>query len=112
MATPAKKPNKLKDIKSLKIPAQNKKPNSGEKKPADPRQRARKILRGPLFWIVIALFAVSIIGRISGSGAQFIKVDTSTILAAISENKVNSAIVIDKDQKIEVILKSGTYIQG
>jgi len=112
MATPAKKPNKLKDIKSLKMPAQNKKSDSSEKKRSDPRQRARKVLRGPLFWIVIALLAVSIIGRISGSGAQFIKVDTSTILAAISENKVDSAVVIDKDQKIEVVLKSGTYIQG
>jgi cell division protease FtsH len=72
----------------------------------------RRILRGPLFWIVLALLVVSVVGRISTSGDQFIKVETSTILAAISSDKVDSALVIDKDQKVEVILKSGNYIKG
>ncbi len=72
----------------------------------------RRILRGPLFWIVLALLVVSVVGRISTSGDQFIKVETSTILAAISSDKVDSAIVIDKDQKIEVVLKSGNYVKG
>ncbi|MEI6867504.1 MAG: ATP-dependent zinc metalloprotease FtsH [Actinomycetes bacterium] len=72
----------------------------------------RKIVRGPLFWIVVALVAVSVFGRISGSGSQFVKVDTSTILAQISDNKVDSVLVIDKDQKIQVILKSGNFVKG
>ncbi|MEI8066498.1 MAG: ATP-dependent zinc metalloprotease FtsH [Actinomycetes bacterium] len=72
----------------------------------------RKMLRGPLFWIVAALVAVSVFGRISGSGAQFIKVDTSTVLAEISNNKVDSVLLIDKDQKIRVILKSGEFVKG
>jgi cell division protease FtsH len=72
----------------------------------------RKILRGPLFWIVLALVLVSFFGRLSSSGDKFTKVDTSTILAAISANKVDSALVIDKDQKIEVILKSGNFVKG
>ncbi len=70
------------------------------------------MLRGPLFWIVAALVAVSVFGRISGSGAQFIKVDTSTVLAEISNNKVDSVLLIDKDQKIRVILKSGEFVKG
>ena len=72
----------------------------------------RKILRGPLFWIIVALFAVSAFGRISGSGQQFIKTDTSKVLAAISANKVESARVIDRDQRIEIVLKPGNFIKG
>ena len=72
----------------------------------------RKILRGPLFWILFGLIAVSIFGRISGSGNQFITVDTSVILTQLTEDKVESAILVDKDQKIQVILKSGNYVKG
>ena len=66
----------------------------------------------PLFWIIIAIIVISIFGRISNSGNQFIKVDTSTVLAEISSNKVDSALLIDKDQKLQVILKSGVYFNG
>jgi len=68
--------------------------------------------RGPLFWIVIAIVVISIFGKISNSGAQFTQVDTSTVLAEISDNKVESALVIDRSQKIQVILKSGNYVKG
>ena len=69
-------------------------------------------MRGPLFWIILALIVISVFGRISGSGNQFVKVDTSTILAKISSNNVESALVVDKDQKIQVILKSGQFVKG
>ena len=74
--------------------------------------RLRKVVRGPLFWIVVAIVVISIFGRISNTGAQFAQVDTSTILAEISANKVDSALVIDRTQKIQVILKSGTFVKG
>jgi len=76
------------------------------------KARARKVLRGPLFWIILALILVSFFGRLSSSGDKFTKVETSTILAAISANKVDSAIVIDREQKIEVVLKSGNFVKG
>ena len=66
----------------------------------------------PLFWIIIAIVVISIFGRISNSGNQFVKVNTSTVLAEISSNKVDSALLIDKDQNIQVILKSGVYYNG
>ena len=51
------------------------------KKPTKPSpQLVRRILRGPLFWIIAALIGVSIFGQISTSGKEFIKVDTSVIL--------------------------------
>ena len=76
------------------------------------KARIRKVLRGPLFWIVLALVLVSAFGRISSSGDKYTKVETSTILAAISANKVDSALVIDREQKIEVVLKSGNFVKG
>ena len=83
-----------------------------DKKIQVPRKRIRKVVRGPLFWIVIALLFVIAFGKISSSGATYTSVDTSTILAEISQNKVESALLIDKDQRIQLILKSGTTVQG
>ena len=77
-----------------------------------PRKRIRKLMRGPLFWIVLALILVVALGKVSGSGVTYTPVDTSTIINEISTNKVDSALVIDKDQKIEVILKSGESVNG
>ena len=76
-----------------------------DKKINIPRKNVRKLLRGPLFWIVLALVLVVAVGRISGSGATYTTVDTSTVLAEISQDKVESALLIDKYQKIQVVLK-------
>ena len=80
--------------------------------PKNPKLNPRRILRGPLFWIVVALLAVSFFGRITTSGSQYVRVDTSTLLATIASDKAESALIIDKDQKIQVILKKGNYIKG
>ncbi len=69
-------------------------------------------VRTPLFWIIIAIAVISIFGRISNSGDQFIKVDTSVVLAELSDNKVDSAVMVDKEQLIQVVLKSGVYYKG
>lgn len=83
-----------------------------DKKIKIPRKRIRKLMRGPLFWIVLALVLVVSLGKISGSGSAYTAVDTSTVLAEISQNKVESALIIDKDQKIQIILKSGESVNG
>lgn len=97
--------------KKLKVP-KIKGIKSG-KKPTKPSPALiKKILRGPLFWIVAALIAVSIFGQISTTGREFIKVETSTILNEISKDNVKSAIVIDRDQKVRVVLKDGEFVDG
>ena len=73
-----------------------------KKKKVVGNKRVRRWARGPLFWILLALVVVSIFGRLSNTGNQYQKVSTSTILQAIADGKVDSALVIDKDQKIEV----------
>jgi cell division protease FtsH len=77
-----------------------------------PKTRSQKIFRGPLFWIVIAIFVVSIFGQISSAANRYTVVKTSQILDAIAQSDVESAIVIDKDQKVRVILKAGKVIKG
>ena len=87
--------------------------NKGNKKAAQSSpQIAKKILRGPLFWIIAALIAVSVFGQISTSGEEFKKVETSLILNEISLNNVESALVIDKEQKVQVVLKDGEFVDG
>ena len=77
-----------------------------------PKKRMQRWVRTPLFWIIIAIAVISIFGRISNSGDQFIKVDTSVVLAELSDNKVDSAVMVDKEQLIQVVLKSGVYYKG
>lgn len=77
-----------------------------------PQTRMQRIMRGPLFWIVAAIVAVTIFGQVSAAGNKYTKVSTSQILAAISQSQVDSALLIDKEQKIQVKLKSGILIEG
>jgi cell division protease FtsH len=100
------KKNPLKKISTSK-PA-------GSKKPAKkaPTSRAGRILRGPLFWIVVAILAVSVVGQVSSVGNRYTEIRTSQALDAIAQSKVESALVIDKSQKLQLILKAGNLIDG
>ena len=101
----------MRQKKSFKFP-KFKGLNSGKKPAAKSPPSARKILRGPLFWIIAALIAVSVFGQISATGEEYKKVETSAILNEISLNNVKSALVIDRDQKVQVILKDGEFVDG
>lgn len=74
--------------------------------------RIQRMMRGPLFWIIAAIIGVTIFGQISAAGNKYTHVTTSQIVAAISQSKVDSALLIDKEQKIQVILKGGNLIDG
>ena len=101
----------MRQKKSFKFP-KFKGLNSGKKPAAKSPPSARKILRGPLFWIIAALIAVSVFGQISATGEEYKKVETSAILNEISLNNVKSALVVDRDQKVQVILKDGEFVDG
>ena len=77
-----------------------------------PATRAGRILRGPLFWIVVAILGVSIFGQVSSVGNRYTEIGTSQALDAIAQSKVESALVIDKTQKLQLILKPGNLING
>ena len=77
-----------------------------------PTTRAGRIVRGPLFWIIIAILGVTIFGQISSVGNRYTEIGTSQALDAIAQSKVESALVIDKSQKLQLILKPGELIEG
>ena len=90
----------------------SKKPSNKKVSKLPDGNRLRKATRRPLFWILLAIIGVSIFGQISSSGNQFTKADTSAVLAAISNNDVESAILVDREQLIRAILKPGKAING
>ncbi len=101
--------------KSEKKPFLNnfKKSDKDSKKKSDqPKTRSQKILRGPLFWIIVAIFGVSIFGQISSASNRYTEIKTSQAIAAISRSQVESAVLIDRSQKIQLILSNGNTIKG
>ena len=74
--------------------------------------RSQRLFRGPLFWIVAAIFAVTVFGQISSAGNRYTQIETSQALDALSKAQVQSAELVDKDQKIRLILNPGTLIKG
>ncbi len=100
--------------------AQAKKPNPiklPKKKVAKPGPkkqltRSQRILRGPLFWIIAAIIAVTVFGQITNAGNQYTQIKTSQALDAISKSDVESAVLVDKEQKLRLDLKSGKTING
>ena len=72
----------------------------------------RKFTRGPLFWIVLGILAVTFFGQISSATNRYTDVNTSQILDAISKGEVSTATVVDKDQVIKAVLKDGVTIKG
>ena len=63
--------------------------------PAVPQSRFRRLMRGPLFWIIVAIIAVSIFGQISSAGNRYESIKTSQALDAIAKSDVESAILVD-----------------
>ena len=93
--------NKPNPIKGIKIP-KKKITKPGTKKQLT---RSQRILRGPLFWIIAAIVAVTVFGQITNAGNQYAQIKTSEALDAISRSDVESAVLVDKEQKIRLDLK-------
>lgn len=89
-----------------------KKSFSGKTPTKKPGSKGSQILRGPLVWIIAAIFAVSIFGQISSAGNSYTKIETSQALDAISKGQVLSAEVIDRQQKLRLVLTAGNTING
>jgi len=80
--------------------------------PSGKNPQVQKWSRRPLFWIVVAIVAVTIFGQISSSSNQFTKIETSQAMAAITRGDVEAAEIVDRDQLIKLVLKPGKAING
>ena len=106
MTTQMPKRNPLNKLKKSTKPA------AKERAKKAPLTRSQKIFKGPLFWIILAIFAVTIFGQITSAAGRYTQVETSQVVDAISKAQVESAVIIDKSQKIQLILTPGNTIKG
>jgi cell division protease FtsH len=73
--------------------------------------KSRKLFRGPFFWIFVAL-AVLTIGFNSVNTTGFTKVDTSVGLEFIESGSAKSVLVIENEQRVDVVLNSADVKYG
>ncbi|GAA4361525.1 ATP-dependent zinc metalloprotease FtsH [Angustibacter luteus] len=72
----------------------------------------KRILRGPLVWVVlIVLIGLSVL-RLGSLGQSFQRIDTSSALTLISEGKADKVKLVDGDQRIDITLKDGQKFTG
>ena len=95
-----------KKIKRPKLPQ----PRGGNQSGKTPQRP--KLVRRPLFWILVAIIAVTVFGQISSGSNQFTKIETSQAMAAITKGEVESANLVDREQVIQLVLKPGQAING
>jgi cell division protease FtsH len=74
--------------------------------------KAKQVIRGPFFWVGLVLLGFILFSQLASTSGTFKKVDTATVIAAITDNKVESALLVDRDQLIQVTLKNGVTIGG
>jgi cell division protease FtsH len=67
----------------------------------------KRYFRGPLLWILLFGLLVALVMWGVNPGGSYEKTDTSKVITAINNNQVRSALVVDKDQRIEITLKDG-----
>jgi cell division protease FtsH len=71
----------------------------------------KRYFRGPLLWILLFGLLVALVMWGVNPGSSSEKVDTSQVITAINNNQVRSALIVDKDQRIEITLRDGNRKQ-
>ncbi|MQY36261.1 ATP-dependent zinc metalloprotease FtsH [Streptomyces sp. RB17] len=73
----------------------------------------KRYFRGPVMWIVLAVLAVVVLMQVVGSSGGYKTVDTGQVVAAITDNRVQSAkLTTGDEQTIKVTLKDGQKVDG
>ncbi len=72
----------------------------------------KRIFRGPLFWIVLAVLLVLVIADVASQSGGYEKVDTSEVIAAIQNGEADTVTLIDRDQEVRVEKTDGTKIKA
>ncbi|MGN6688230.1 MAG: ATP-dependent zinc metalloprotease FtsH, partial [Actinomycetales bacterium] len=71
----------------------------------------KRIFRGPIFWVLLALIVLLGVSQLASSGGAQ-KVDTPKALQYISQDKVKSALLNDApDQTLQLTLKDGSRVR-
>jgi cell division protease FtsH len=72
----------------------------------------KRYFRGPLLLIVAAAILLLVVLSYANSGTSYKQAPTSKVVSLIDSGQVKSAVLIDKDQTIQVTTKDGTHYQA
>ncbi|HKB30397.1 MAG TPA: ATP-dependent zinc metalloprotease FtsH [Streptosporangiaceae bacterium] len=72
----------------------------------------KRYFRGPLLLIVAVVILLLVVLDYANSGPSFKQAPTSKVVSLIEQGQVKSAVLIDKDQTIQVTTKSGSRYQA
>jgi cell division protease FtsH len=72
----------------------------------------KRIFRGPLFWIVLAVLLVLILAEVASQAGGYEKVDTSEVIAAIQDGEAKQVTLVDRDQEVRVDTTDGRKIKA
>ena len=71
----------------------------------------KRLTRGPVPWIIGAVVLLLIASRVFPTN-RFEPIDTSVAIQLITEDKVQSARLVDGDQRLELTLRPGEQVKG
>jgi cell division protease FtsH len=67
----------------------------------------KRYFRGPFVAVLVMLLVFFVVYEYASSGTPYTPADTSKVVSLIESGQVKSALLIDKDQTIEITTKSG-----
>ena len=72
----------------------------------------RRFFKAPLLLIAVAVLLLLFVLDYANSGSSYKQVDTSQIVTAIDQGKVKSALIVDKNQTIQITTTSGQKLEA
>jgi cell division protease FtsH len=72
----------------------------------------RRTFRGPILWVVLGIVAVFVVLEMVSARGGYKTVPLPEIQHAIANHEVTSANLLDREQEIQVTLKSGQSVDG
>ena len=72
----------------------------------------KRIVRGPIFWIVVVVMLALVLAQVMTASGGYEKKETSEVIAAIQNGDAASVTLIDRDQEVRVELESGDKIKA
>src|SRR5215467_3945456 len=72
----------------------------------------RRFFRAPLLLIAVAVLLLLFVLDYANSGSSYKQVDTGQIVQLINQGQVKSALLVDKNQTIQVTTKSGQNLEA
>jgi len=72
----------------------------------------RRFLRAPLLLIAVAVLLLLFVLDYANSGSSYTQVDTSAIVHDIQTGQVKNALIVDKNQTIQITTKSGKDLEA